>query len=548
MWRCAVPGLRRRGRLAGRLLVAFAASAACVAGVASGAVADSSVGTGSSAGTGPAGLAGSAGDWPMGGHDLANSRSNPAESRIGPRTAGRLALAWSAPTGGDVSATPAVVGGAVYFPDFGGNLTKLDAHTGQLVWSRRVADYVGTPGAVSRTSPAVVGNTVYVGDQNGAHLLAVDTRTGDLRWKVQLDSHPAAVLTQSPVVRNGVVYQGVSSVEEGFAVDPAYPCCTFRGSLVAADARTGRILWKTYTVPDNGGRPGGYSGGAIWSGTPAIDPTGRTVYVTTGNNYTVPAEVDACQQAGGSAADCLAPEDHLDSVMALDTRSGRIRWVTGVQGFDTWNLTCYLGTPPNNCPDNPGPDYDFGDGAHLFTIPDGHGGFRPVVGAGQKSGVFWALDAATGQVIWSAAAGPGWLNGGIQWGSATDGRRIYIAEANSGRYPYQLPDGQTVTSGSFAALDPATGRTLWQVADPTGGIDTAAVTVANGVLFAGSITGRMFAFDAASGRLLWQFQGEGSSSAGPAVAAGTVYWGNGYARFPAGGGTPSRTFYAFSLP
>jgi polyvinyl alcohol dehydrogenase (cytochrome) len=255
--------------------------------------------------------------------------------------------------------------------------------------------------------------------------------------------------------------------------------------------------------------------------------------------------VTACQQAGGSAADCLAPEDHLDSIMALDASSGQLRWAVGVQGFDAWNYACVPGLPPNNCSDNPGPDFDFGDGAHLFTIPDGHGGTRLVVGAGQKSGVFWTLDATTGQIICSAAAGPGGAVGGIKWGSATDGQRIYIAEANSTKVPYQLPDGRTITSGSWAALDPATGRNPWQVADPTGGVDTAAVTVANGVLFGSSITGRMFAFNAATGQLLWQFQGEGSSAAGPAVVAGTVYWGNGYTRFEDG---PSRTFYAFSIP
>src|SRR5262249_13572727 len=114
VWRYLVPELPRRGLRGSRLLVAFAASPACVAGVASGAVADSAVPT-DAVSTDAAGLAGSTVEWPMGGHDLSNSRSNPAEFRIGPRTAGRLGLAWSAPTGGDVSATPAVVGGAVYF-------------------------------------------------------------------------------------------------------------------------------------------------------------------------------------------------------------------------------------------------------------------------------------------------------------------------------------------------------------------------------------------------------------------------------------------------
>jgi polyvinyl alcohol dehydrogenase (cytochrome) len=485
------------------------------------------------------------GAWPSGGHDLANSRSNPFERLLGPRTVGRLGIRWTATVAGDVSATPAVVGGAVYVPDFGGMFWKLDARTGAVIWSRRIADYTGVPNAISRTSPTVVGRTVYLGDLNGAHLMAVDTSTGDLRWVVQLDTHPAAVLTQSPVVRDGVLYQGVSSIEEGFAANPAYPCCTFRGSLAAVNAHTGRVLWKTFMVPDNGGRPGGYSGNAVWSGTPAIDTSGRTVYVTTGNNYTVPDSVTACQEAGGTAAECLDPADHLDSFVALDTRTGRIRWATGVQGFDAWNVGCLLGPPPNNCPDNPGADADFGDGAHLFTIRDRHGRLRSMVGAGQKSGVYWALDARTGEIGWSAAPGPGSELGGIQWGTAYDGRRIYIAEANANRLPTRLPDGTTTTAGTFSALDPATGRIVWQIADPTGGIDTGAVSVANGVMYAGSLTGRMFALSAATGRVLWQFQGAGASNAGPAVVGGNLFWGNGYARL--GGGTGSRTFYAFTL-
>jgi polyvinyl alcohol dehydrogenase (cytochrome) len=484
------------------------------------------------------------GAWPSGGHDLANSRSNPFEHLIGPRTVDRLGVRWTAPTTGDVSATPAVVGGALYFPDFGGAFRKLDARTGRVIWSHQISAYTGVAGDVSRTSPAVVGDTVYLGDLNG-HLLAVDTRTGALRWIVRLDSHPAAVLTQSPVVRAGVVYQGVSSAEEAFAANPAYPCCTFRGSLNAVDARTGHRIWQTFTTPDNGGRPGGYSGNAVWSGTPAIDVTGRTVYITTGNNYSVPASVTACQSAGGTAAECLSPDDHPDSVLALDTRTGRVRWATGVQGFDTWNIGCVVGPPPNNCPVNPGDDADFGDGAHLLTVRDQHGHPRAMVGAGQKSGAYWALDARTGAIVWSAAPGPGSALGGIQWGSAYDGQRIYLAEANSAALPTRLPDGTTVTSGSWAALDPRTGRVLWQVADPTGRADPGAVSVANGVLYAGSLSGRMFALSAATGRVLWQFQGAGSSIAGPAIVGGTVFWGNGYARL--GGGTTSRTFYAFSL-
>jgi polyvinyl alcohol dehydrogenase (cytochrome) len=529
----------RRGARAG--LVGVVALAGTVAALPAGAAPPAPAGHGART----VAALGLPGTWRLGGHDTTNSRFNPAERLIGPRTVRRLTTAWTAPTGGDVSATPAVVGGAVYFPDFGGNLWKLDARTGAVIWTRTIASYDGIAGATSRTSPAVVGNTVYVGDLNGAHLMAVDARTGDLRWIRQLDTHPAAVLTQSPMVRDGVVYQGVSSIEEAFAANPAYPCCTFRGSLNAVDARTGAVRWKTFTVPENRNQPEGYSGNAVWSGTPALDAGGRTVYITTGNNYTVPDSVTACQDAGGTAAQCLAPDDRIDSFVAIDTRTGRVRWSTGIQGFDAWNIGCVAGPPPNNCPDNPGADADFGDGAHLFTVRD-HGHARAMVGAGQKSGSYWALDARTGEVVWSAAPGPGSALGGIQWGTAYDGHRIYVAEANSGHLPTTLPDGQVVTGGTWSALDPATGHILWQVPDPAGAADPGMVSVANGVVFAGSLSGRMAALSAADGHTLWSFQGQGSSIAGPAIAGGTVFWGNGYARL--GGGTASRTFYAFSLP
>jgi polyvinyl alcohol dehydrogenase (cytochrome) len=178
--------------------------------------------------------------WPMGGQNTANTRSNPAETAIGADNAQRLAVKWTFTTHGDVSATPAVVDGAVYFPDWGGSLSKLDAKTGRALWTHKISEYVGIDAAVSRTSPTVVNGTVYVGDQNGAHLIAVDAATGDLRWVRQLDTHPLAALTQSPVVDDGVVYEGVSSNEEAYsALIPGYVCCTFRGSMNAVSALPG---------------------------------------------------------------------------------------------------------------------------------------------------------------------------------------------------------------------------------------------------------------------------------------------------------------------
>lgn len=517
----------RAGR---RIVVASALAAACVAATAPVVL------------TAPAGAQEGA-QWVMGGHDIGNSRSNPDEHILGPATVGDLELDWTVTTQGDVSATPAVVGGAVYFPDWGGTFWKVDADTGQVIWSRSIADYVNRAGAVSRTSPAVAGDTVYIGIHDGAELLAIDTATGDLRWSTVIDTHPNAVLTQSPAIHNGVVYQGVSSDEFLSALDPAYDCCTFRGSLVAVDAATGAVRWKSYTLPDQG--PGGdiFSGASVWGGMPTIDPESNTIFVGTGQNYSVPQSVHDCQENGGTPAECLPEWNAKDSIVAMDLTTGEIKWITGPSRFDAWNLACLPGFPPNNCP-NPGPDHDTSDGTHLFTIPGPDGQPRKAVGAGQKSGEYWMLDAATGEIIWSAAVGPGSLTGGIEFGTATDGERIYFAENNGDGVEYQLPSGERITSASFGALDVATGRILWQVPEPHGGRATAPASVANGVAYFSGLNGYMYALDAATGELLWEFQGQASSAAGPAIVDGTVYWGNGYQRM----GTAGTTFYAFSLP
>ncbi|KAF4407465.1 MULTISPECIES: PQQ-binding-like beta-propeller repeat protein [Streptomyces] len=496
--------------------------------------------------TGPA-AADDGRDWAMGGYDHAHTRSNPHEKILSPATVGGLGSKWSVGTQGDVSATPAVVDGAVYFPDWGGSFTKTDAGTGEQIWQRSVPEYTGIEDAVSRSSPAVVGDTVYIGTQSGARLLAIDTETGDLRWDIAMDEHPSAILTQSPMVYDGVIYQGVSSEEEIDAIDPEYRCCTFRGSLAAVDAETGEILWKTYMTPESEGEaPDIYSGNAVWSGTPAIDPGTGTVYITTGNNYTLPEEVQECQAEGGTPSTCSSPDNHLNSIVALDAATGKVKWATGQDSFDTWNGGCIVGPPPNNCPPIAGPDHDFADGAHLITVPGPDGEPRKLVGAGQKSGIYWMIDATTGEIEWSAAAGPGSEVGGIQWGTATDGERAYLVETNFGRAEHELPDGQVIDYSSIAALDVATGDVVWQIPEPHGGLAQGAVTVANGVLYAGSLDGYMYAIDAATGDVLWETLGEGSSNAGPAVVNGSVYWGNGYAR--AGIGTASRTFYSFALP
>jgi len=494
--------------------------------------------------------------WSMGGQNIQNTRST--SSTITSATVGNLSTKWTFTTAGDVSATPAVVGNAVYFPDWGafvngfttgGYLYKLNATTGALIWSHKISEYTGIANSVSRTSPVVVGNTVYLGDQNGAHLLAVNATTGALQWMTTLGTRPDNVITQSPVVFGGVVYVGVTSLEEGnIAFIPNAPCCSARGYFNAVNATTGTLLWQTYMTPP------GYSGAGVWGSTPAIDAATRTVYITTGNNYSIPPAAAHCKNDLHLPPEqCLDPTNHYDSFVALNMDTGEIRWSSIREGYDDWNVACIFSFfNPLACPVNSGPDYDFGAGPNLFTIQS-NGKPRKVIGAGQKSGQYWLLDATTGDVIWMAQPAPGSTLGGMEWGTATDGNRIYFAETNYGHKDTLLPNGQKTSGGSFGALDAKTGAILWQIedpgapADPFHGFPLAAPTVANGVVYVGSMTGDMFALDASDGDVLWKYRGQGGSNSGPAVSDGTVYWGNGYNHLGIPEGSPSTTFYAFSV-
>jgi polyvinyl alcohol dehydrogenase (cytochrome) len=335
------------------------------------------------------------------------------------------------------------------------------------------------------------------------------------------------------VVAGSAVYLGVSSDEEALATDPGYKCCTFRGSAVALDATTGRLLWKTFTVPPD------FPGGAVWSSTAAVD--GGSVYVTTGNNYNVPPNVRNCAAHGTTS--CLPPNDLIDSVLAFDRSTGAVRWSSRHSTYDAWTVACLSNSPGPNCPSPAGGDFDFGSGPNLFSA-----GGRQLVGAGQKSGIYWALDPANGSVVWSTQVGPGGVAGGVEWGTATDGQQVYVEIANNSHTAWKLPNGQTTTGGFWSALNAATGAINWQTADPFAAQDMGPPSVANGVVYVPGFDpqGHLFALDAVSGQVLFSFPSGGSSIAGASIANGTVYWGSGYAHLPPG--TPNNKLYAFTLP
>jgi polyvinyl alcohol dehydrogenase (cytochrome) len=232
-----------------------------------------------------------------------------------------------------------------------------------------------------------------------------------------------------------------------------------------------------------------------------------------------------------------------------------IKWINQLGANDNFLVGC--GTPgKGNCPEKPGPDYDFGTSPILRTIAGG----KQVLLCGQKSGIIYALDPdKRGELIWKAQVGNGSALGGIQWGPAADRENVYVAVSDI--------VAKTPKPG-LTALRISDGKEVWHTPTPKGACSfkslrcaaaqSAAVTAIPGVVFSGALDGHLRAYSAKVGSIVWDFDtgvpfetvnkvkanGGSIDGAGPVVVNGIVYSGSGYARFMGGGGN---VLLAFSV-
>lgn len=512
-------------------------------------------GAGARGGDGPPGA--TAGDWPGWQKDLHGTRYNPAETEITPSTVSGLKLKWSFvfPDVGDLAhgSQPAVVGNTLYVGWGDGKIYALDARTGETRW---VSEAAASAGADIYTGPAVADGKVIFGDGRGS-LHALDASTGRQLWSVWVGEHETARISSSPLVFDGNIYVGVANGEEAAATDPAYPCCKARGQFVSVSLATGNVRWRRYTMPPAeraGSWPDGVakyapSGAGVWS-SPAIDAASRTVFYGTGNGFT------------GTDG----PGQDEDTVIALNIDTGELRWKQQINHPDVWTVGCIRPferhLPAEHCAgmaDGTNIDWDFGSSPNVFTV-----GGRTVVGIGQKSGVYHVFDAATGQIVWQRQTSIAQPNGGsmgILWGTAYDGRRLYVATSMA-------------KPGTLFGLDPATGEILWRTPNPADGCTTggaaahadachlahmSAVSATPGLVYEGSMDGKLRIYRAEDGEILWQYDtvreftgvnhaigpgGALSGHGGAVVAHGMVYVQSGnYTWF----GIPGRVLLAFGL-
>ena len=472
------------------------------------------------------------------GADLRNSHSIPDDiARLPVADIARLKIKWAFAYPGATRARsqPTVAMGTVFVGSQSGAVYALDARSGCLRWTFRASAEVRTPIVLSHDdAEALHGRApvAFFGDLIG-RVYALDSATGTLLWKTAVEEHPSVTITGAPVYHAGRLYVAVSSLEEATAAG-GYECCTFRGSVVALEALTGAIAWKSYTIDEvpsvvgtspSGTRIFAPSGAAVWN-APTIDVKRRLLYAGTGDNYSEP------------------PNGRSDAVLAFDLATGKLRWAHQMYENDAWNVACILGN--DTCPKHPGPDYDIGAGTILVPLP----GQRELVVAGLKSGHVIALDPDHPQKpVWSQRLGRGGIEGGVQFALAYDAQHIYVpisdmTDNHDGKQAAEPPHP------GLYALDPATGRLQWaahaddvcrQRTDCDPGI-LSAVTVVPGAVFAGHMDGRVRAYDSSTGRVLWEYDsaqevatvsgttGRGGSvgGGGPMVADGMVYINSGY--------------------
>jgi polyvinyl alcohol dehydrogenase (cytochrome) len=513
-----------------------------------------------------------ASDWPSMGVDDSSSRYQPHPNlRLEDVPKLKVKWAFAMPGGGQ----PTVIGHWLFVNSRGGKLYALDAKTGCVHWAREDSGSRTTP-MVIRSATAPSGWVTVVGIDI-RRVRALDAKTGNELWTSEsLDSHAGAFINGSPVVSGSQVFVPISSGEEVLAIAQGYSCCSFRGSLVALDLKTGRKQWQTFMIAEPlrpnrfnaaGTQMQGPAGAPVWA-APTADPTRGLVYVATGNSYTD------------------VPTAGTDAIVAVEMKTGKVRWQTQATVGDNFIQGCFGAVKAPNCSTPTGPDFDFG----ATPILVGKRAASSVLIAAQKSGTVYGLDPATGRVLWHTSVGEGSPLGGIEWGVATDERYIFAPVSDIGELFDEMYRAAGVppmlgfkTPGKpgLYALDPQSGALIWSTPAPiapckyagdrsgdfTRGAcvraQSAAPAVMPGVVFSGTLDGWLRAYDSTSGSIVWAFSttaqtyatvngvtdqpGGGIDGMGPTIADGMVYTMSGFNGASRTGGNGVNVLLAFSV-
>jgi len=484
-------------------------------------------------------------------------------SNLNSHNVSKLKLKWvfELPDTSDARSQPVITEDTLIVAAASGDVFALDRLSACIKWHYRSEVPIRTsltlhaaPVDQSHTQPRTL---VYFGDANN-FVNALDVLTGELAWRKNVEVSENSMLTGAVTALDNYLIVPVSLIEVVLATDSNYECCKAHGAVHRLNAATGEIEWTAHMTDDAtprkkskiGTQLWGPSGAPVWS-TPTVDSQRGVVYIGTGQNASLPAT------------------DTSDAIIALHLNSGKIAWQFQAIAGDTYNGACSSFPKGYNCPKRQGPDFDFG--ASVVITKNSQG--RDMLLAGQKSGDIYALDPdINGKLIWRTRIGSGSFLGGVHWGMAVADGKLFAA-ANDPPFPnYSGHPGLYV-------LNIDTGKELWKYKASRGCETTmaeyfqrqtmypqcsyyfafsAAVSLANDVVFAPALDGKVRAFDSSNGSLLWQFNTarEFSTTAGTSAHGGAmdnvsvqfarnmVYMQSGYALF---GQLPGNILLAFEI-
>jgi len=479
-------------------------------------------------------------DFAIVGGNLFNHRYS-ALSRINKNTIKQLGAAWMehvAPgrNGLWMQATPIVVGGVMYITT--GHITARDARTGALKWRFPKGD-IGRGGGPTGGPENYFNRGIAVGEGKvfapgyDATLLALDQQTGELLWRTELQPQGGPAFSNAAAMYyDGLVYMGVAGGESGA-----------RGQFGAYEAKTGKEVWKFWTVPGPGefghdtweGDSWQKGGAPVWT-HPAIDPELGMVYVPTGNPW---PDTDGTKRGGDNLFSA--------SIVALDLKTGVRKWHFQEVHHDLWDydgpaspvladiiyqgrsrkilmhgsktgmmyiLDRINGTPLVGIEEKPVPQQAEQKTAKTQPFPAGDA-FVPQCPEGVPSG-YPSGCIFTPFYKERVAISPG-TNGGLAWAPMSfspQTRLLYVCGsigaggfAIDGFFGVAALGFRPTRGGTVSAIDPATNKIVWQKQLPfqCGG-GSGFLSTASGLLFHGQSDGLLTAHDATTGDVLWQFQ------------------------------------------
>ena len=416
-------------------------------------------------------------DWAMFGHNARSTFHNTAETKISPESVASLALKWERDVGNNVTSAPLQVGGRIYTAAAG--VFCLDASSGDILWNNK---------DVRTTAATAYDDGVVYAHDTGAVLRALDANTGEQLWERATSDQAGAFGFSSPVIAGDLVIVGGSTAQEIGNDKP-----TFRGSVTAVNKKTHEIEWHSYTVPE------GETGASVWSSV-TVDVGTNRVFAATGNNYTEPGT------------------DTSDAFLAFDFGTGDMTWKSQRLAGDIWSVfSAELGNP----------DYDFGanpvvfeaevDGVMTELLAAGAKSGDAHVVRRSDGTELWKRDLGPGD----ASGATGILNN-TTW----DGKHLLIAvNGATSDAPGSEPVAEgAVNPAVIFALDPATGDIVWE--RQISGQVMASITVANGVGFVGADK-KLEAFDTNTGERLFEYPLDATIAAPITVSNGRVAIGSG---------------------